>query len=215
MSDNPNYQKDIDKNIGSAPASDRAGDFAQRRRNARDAGRHFHDDLALADADYAEKSPLLSQTTKGIIGMLVALALVMLVILFFAKVLFLHDANVSAKTGTITVTLPTGTTVATTTGIEHQAKTTKERVRYNVDSKTATGENGEAAAIQRIKCISAVLVHPKPNSKSGDIGTIPTGTVVDLIKDENGWYLIKYNNITGYAWNQFFETAKVTTAAQN
>ena len=88
MSDNPNYQKDIDKNIGSAPASDRAGDFAQRRRNARDAGRHFHDDLALADADYAEKSPLLSQTTKGIIGMLVALALVMLVILFFAKVLF-------------------------------------------------------------------------------------------------------------------------------
>ena len=83
MSDNPNYQKDIDKNLDSAGGSDRAGDFAQRRRNARDAGRHFHDGLAQADADYAEKAPLLSQTTKGIIGMLVALALVMLVILFF------------------------------------------------------------------------------------------------------------------------------------
>ena len=184
---------------------------ARRRQEARAAGRLFRERIAEADAQY-EKEPLLSQTSKGIIGMLISLTFVLLIILFFSRIIFLHEEEGTEKTGTITSTLPTGTTVATTTGLnQRQSKVTKEKIKYNVDSKTATGENGEpapAAATEKIKCISPVLIHPKPNSSSGDIGTVKLNDEVEFIREENGWYYITYNGITGYAWGQFFEAPK-------
>ncbi|MBO5576165.1 MAG: SH3 domain-containing protein [Ruminococcus sp.] len=176
-----------------------------RRRNARNAGRQFREKLAEADAAQ-EREPLLSPAVKGIIGILVSTAFVALVILIFAKVLFLHETSGADKTGTITVTSATGTTPVTTTGLnERVSKTTKEKVRYNVDSSAASGTQKEQSK-QKIKCISPVLVHPEPNSSSANLTTVPLNAEVDFIKDENGWYYITYNGITGYAWGQFFES---------
>ena len=131
----------------------------------------------------------------------------------FAKVLFLHEPNQDQKKGSITVTSPTGTTITTTTGLnQRQSKETKETIKYNDNHKKT--EKGEKQQSMRIKCISAVLVHPEPNSSSANLTTVPAGATVDFIKNENGWYYITYNGTTGYAWGQFFEQPKTTTQAQ-
>lgn len=184
---------------------------AIRRKNARDAGRQFRQRITEAD-EQEEKQPLLSPTIKGIIGILISLVFVAIVIMLFAKVLFLHEPNQQAKTGTITVTAATGTTPVTTTGLhQRQSRTTKETIKYNNNAKNSeSGESKKNSPVTKIKCISAVLVHPQPNSSSANLTTVPYGAEVDFIKDENGWYLITYNGITGYAWGQFFEKPKVT-----
>lgn len=188
---------------------------AQRRKKARDAGRQFRQRLTEAEEEEEEKEPLLSPAVKGIIGILVALVFVALVIMLFAKVLFLHEATNKGKTGTITSTAATGTTPVTTTGLnQRQSKVTKETIKYNDNAKkTETGDDKKA--VTKIKCISPVLVHPQPNSSSANLTTVPLNAEVDFIRDENGWYYITYNGITGYAWGQFFEAPKTTNAQQN
>lgn len=191
-----------------------ADDFEQRRRNARAAGRQFRQRITEADeAVKPDKEPLLSPSIKGIISMLIALILVALIIMLFAKVLFLHEPNQEAKTGTITSTAATGTTPVTTTDLnQRQVHSTKETIKYNNNSKGDDSGNG-GQSVQKIKCISAVLVHPQPNSSSANLTTVPQGAEVDFMKDENGWYYITYNGVTGYAWGQFFEPPK--TSGQN
>ena len=186
----------------------------QRRRDARAAGRQFRQRITEADEPEREdKEPLLSPTIKGIIGILVSLVFVAIIIMLFAKVLFLHEPNQDQKKGSITVTSPTGTTITTTTGLnQRQSKETKETIKYNDNHKKT--EKGEKQQSMRIKCISAVLVHPEPNSSSANLTTVPAGATVDFIKNENGWYYITYNGTTGYAWGQFFEQPKTTTQAQ-
>ena len=186
-----------------------------RRKNARDAGRQFRRRITEAD-EQEEKEPLLSPTVKGIIGILISLIFVAIVIMLFAKVLFMHEPNQQAKTGTITVTAATGTTPVTTTGLnQRQSRTTKETIKYNNNAKDSeTGTSKKESAVTKIKCISAVLVHPEPNSSSANLTTVPYGAEVDFIKDENGWYLITYQGITGYAWGQFFDKPQIA-ADQN
>ncbi len=195
-----------------APARD---ELAVRRENARNAGRQFRRRIAEADEEENEKQPLLSPAIKGIIAILIALILVAVVIMLFAKVLFLHEPNQEAKTGTITSTAATGTTPVTTTGLhERQSHSTKETIKYNDNAKkTESGDNKQT--VTRIKCISPVLVHPQPNSSSANLTTVPLNAEVDFIRDENGWYYITYNGITGYAWGQFFETPNTGNGGQN
>lgn len=182
---------------------------AIRRQKARNAGRQFRSKLNQADEELSEKEPLLSPTVKGIIGILVSLTFVAVIIMLFSKVLFLHEPNQDIKTGTITVTSPTGTTAVTTTGLnKRQSRETKKTTRYNDNGKN-TGDEGDGnTPVTKIKCISPVLVHPKPNSSSENLTTVPLNAQVDFIRDENGWYYITYNGITGYAWGQFFEAPK-------
>lgn len=194
----------------------RQDELSLRRANARNAGRQFRQRITEADEEEENvRQPLLSPAIKGIIAILIALILVALVILLFAKVLFLHEPNQEAKTGTITSTAATGTTPVTTTGLhQRQSHSTKETIKYNDNAKkTETGDG--KTAVTKIKCISPVLVHPQPNSSSANLTTVPLNAQVDFIRDENGWYYITYNGITGYAWGQFFETPNVTNGGQN
>ncbi len=196
----------------------RSEEDAQRRSRARDAGRQFRSRMAEFedDDDGDEKGPLLSAWVKGIIGILVSLTLVFVIIMLFAKVLFLHEPNVEVKTGTMTAVENTGTTFMTTTNSDHQTaatKTTKEKIRFNVEV-TQTDKEGNKVTntdepVSKIKCISPVLVHPEPNSRSANLTTVPLNAEVDFIRNDNGWYYITYNGITGYAWGQFF-TAPTT-----
>lgn len=192
-----------------------------RRRRARDAGRQFRSQMARFEQDDYEddkKEPLLSSWVKGIIGILVSLAFVFLVILLFAKVLFLHEPNTEQKTGSLTAVADTGTTFMTTTNENQQvvSKTTKEKIKFNVeitetDKDGNTVTNNTEQPTGKVRCISPVLVHPKPTSKSENLTTVPLNAEVDFIKNENGWYLITYNGITGYAWGQFFTTPPQAT----
>ncbi len=213
LPDSAEYEDDYDNGY-----DDRADDYepdneeydsaAARRRHARDAGRQFRQRISEADEE-EDKGPLLSPTVKGLIGILIALVFVALVIMLFAKILFLHEKTGNAKTGTITVTSPTGTTAMTTTGLnQRQSRTTKETIKYNDNAKSTDSSSSESTKAVQIKCISAVLVHPQPNSSSANLTTVPYGATVEFIRNENGWYYIKYNGTTGYAWGQFFETPK-------
>lgn len=186
---------------------------SDRRRRARDAGRQFRSRMArFEQEDYEDekKEPLLSSWVKGVIGILVSLAFVFLVIMLFAKVLFLHEPNSDAKKGTMTAVANTGTTFMTTTNENHQAvsKTTKEKLKFNVQN-TETDKDGNTVtnaeqSVGKIRCISPVLVHPQPSSKSENLTTVPLNAEVEFIRNDNGWYYIRYNGITGYAWGQFF-----------
>lgn len=199
-----------------------------RRRRARDAGRQFRSKMAEFDKedkydkyddddDDSEKGPLLATWVKGLIGILVSLSLVAVIIMLFAKVLFLHEPSSDVKTGTITSAANTGTTLVTTTGdFEKQTKTTKEKIKFNTKG-TETNKDGELVeekAVSKIKCISPVYVHPQPNSSTENLTVVPLNAEVDFIKNENGWYYITYNGITGYAWGQFFTTPTTTNAQQ-
>lgn len=188
-------------------------DASIRRKKARDAGRQFRQRLTEAEEEQAVREPLLSPAVKGIIGIMVSFTFVAVIIMLFAKVLFLHEPTEDIKTGTITVTSPTGTTAVTTTGLNQRvSKTTKQTVKYNDNAKNTGDDSDNNAAVTKIKCISPVLVHPQPNSSSENLTTVPLNAEVDFIRDENGWYYITYNGITGYAWGQFFETPKTDGA---
>ena len=89
----------------------------------------------------------------------------------------------------------------------------EEKIKFNVEV-TQTDKEGNKVTntdepVSKIKCISPVLVLPEPNSRSANLTTVPLNAEVDFIRNDNGWYYITYNGITGYAWGQFF-TAPTT-----
>lgn len=214
MSENDKKPQDEQFDLAERDSSKQYDDASIRRQKARNAGRQFRQRLTEAEQEQV-KEPLLSPAVKGIIGILVSLTFVAVIIMLFAKVLFLHEPTEDLKTGTITVTSPTGTTAVTTTGLNQRvSKATKQTVKYNDNSKNKGDDSSSNAAVTKIKCISPVLVHPQPNSSSEDLTTVPLNAEVDFIRDENGWYYITYNGITGYAWGQFFETPKTDAAQQ-
>lgn len=141
----------------------------------------------------------LSSNVKGIIAIMLTFLVVAIVIMIFAKSLFINDNTEPAVTGKITSTeyVPPKTTTTT-----EQQKETKKSAKKTAaeEEKEDDGEEGVT-----INCISAVYLHPEPNSSSANLATIPSGAQCTFYRNENGWYYVEYNGIEGYAWNTFFD----------
>ncbi|HRK92439.1 MAG TPA: hypothetical protein PK451_03685, partial [Ruminococcus bicirculans (ex Wegman et al. 2014)] len=113
-----------------------------------------------------ESSTWLTPTVKGIIAILLTVLVVAIVIMIFAKTLFVNTNTTPKKTGTITSTeyIPPKTT---TTSEEPQKTSKKSKKATEPDEDPYDGDkddNGDA--VGDIQCISAVYLHPQPTSSS-------------------------------------------------
>lgn len=153
-----------------------------------------------------ESSTWLTPTVKGIIAILLTVLVVAMVIMIFAKTLFVNTNTTPKKTGTITSTeyIPPKTT---TTSEEPQKTSKKSKKTTEPDEDpydSDKDDNGDA--VGDIQCISAVYLHPQPTSSSENLLTIPSGATCKYYRNENGWYYVEYNGTKGYAWQTFFST---------
>ena len=148
----------------------------------------------------------LSPAVKGTIAIMLTLLVVIIVVMIFAKTLFIGNDNSQEpkKTGAITSTeyIPPVTTQSTTQQTEDTAESEQTDAEdydpYTQDSSNADGAGSE------ITCTGAVYLHPQPSSKSATLATIPQGAKVKFYRNENGWYYVEYNGQKGYAWQTFF-----------
>lgn len=147
----------------------------------------------------------LSPAVKGTIAIMLTLLVVIIVVMIFAKTLFIGHNNDSEpkKTGAITSTeyIPPVTTKETTQKTEKTSETADSDDEYEDPYINDSGADG---ASSEITCTSAVYLHPQPTSKSENLATIPKGAKVKFFRNENGWYYVEYNGQKGYAWQTFF-----------
>lgn len=150
----------------------------------------------------------LSPNVKGIIAILITLLIVVIVIMLFAKSLFVKNDTEPKATGKITSTsyIPPQTTVSVKT------EATQDNNAGNNDNtddeddfeEDTTSKSSDDDSKGTVSCISAVYLHPSPSANSANLATIPVGAECKFYKNENGWYYVEYNGQKGYAWNTFF-----------
>lgn len=140
-----------------------------------------------------------TSTLKGVITVLSTLLVVVIIVLVSAKLLFVGgNSNDSIKTGKLTSTKPLA--VTTTKSDKAEKKTTK-KTTADVDDIYADDEDGD---YKKQTVISAVYLHPEPNSKSANLCVIPVGAECKVYKNENGWLYLDYDGQKGYAYYTFF-----------
>ncbi len=141
-----------------------------------------------------------SPTFKGIAGVMGTLLVVVIIVMVAAKVMFISDSpSENKKTGRITSTEPKS--VVTTTTPKATKKTVKKTSRtYN----TYDGSQIDTDEYTNQTVISAVYLHPEPNSSSENLCVIPVGAVCKVYANENGWLYLDYDGQKGYAYYTFF-----------
>lgn len=146
-----------------------------------------------------------SSTFKGVVSVLGTLLVVVIIVLVCAKVLFVsNSSDENIKTGRVTSTdpLPVTTTEAATTTEKKTAKKTTKNYEDYYSEKNYT--------IQTV--ISAVYLHPEPNSSSENLCVIPVGAECKVFKNENGWLYLDYEGQKGYAYYSFFSETSESNA---
>ncbi len=141
-----------------------------------------------------------SPTFKGLAAVMGTLLVVVIIVMLAAKVMFVSDTSAeNKKTGRITSTEPKS--VVTTTTTKATKKTVKKTKReYN----TYDGTQIDTDEYTNQTVISAVYLHPEPNSSSENLCVIPVGAVCKVYKNENGWLYLDYDGQKGYAYYTFF-----------
>lgn len=148
-----------------------------------------------------QEASAIGATVKGIIAVLITFLIVAIVIMVFAKSLFMSGDTAPKKTGvstTPTIFVPEETKTAT------EKVTTKGTKKSKTETEEEEEEEEEKGDSQTITCTGAVYLHPQPTSSSANLLTIPAGAEVKFYRNENGWYYVDYNGTEGYAWNTFF-----------
>ena len=151
-----------------------------------------------------ENPAAISSTIKGIIAIMITFLIVIIVIMVFAKSLFIKGNESSPKkTGVVTSTeyIPPETQTAT-------AKETTQKTRKPKTEEEEEDEDDEEddESSQTITCTGPVYLHPEPSSKSENLLTIPQGAEVKFFRNENNWYYVEYDGKEGYAWGDYFTT---------
>ncbi|MGN1133498.1 MAG: SH3 domain-containing protein, partial [Oscillospiraceae bacterium] len=67
-----------------------------------------------------------------------------------------------------------------------------------------TEESEDDANAETKTVISAVYLHPEPNSSSENLMVLPVGAECKVFRNENGWLYLEYNGQKGYAYYTFF-----------
>ena len=159
--------------------------------------------------DDEEDDKNFATTVKGVIAVMLTFMLVVIVLMFTARSMFVLEGNEYKEdiaSGRVTSTQPTVYEGAdTTVAQEDDASSKKKRTaspnaKDNDDSTTTTKLSGTT----QYRCISAVYLHPQPSAESENLLVIPQGAVVDVQKDEYGWYYLDYNGTVGWAYGTFF-----------
>lgn len=153
------------------------------------------------------------QTVKGIIAVFITILVVAIIVMLFARSLFVSDsASAEVKTGRLTTVEyeyqepAKGDEVkVTTTKKKSKKKTTTEEEEPDV----ALPEGLDVSVAGDYTVTNSVYLHPEPNSSSANLLTLPTGAEVKVYGSTNyGWYYLEYDGQFGYAWSQGYLAAK-------
>lgn len=155
--------------------------------------------------DYEEDDDAnFATTVKGVIAVMVTLMLVIIVLMYTARSMFVLEGNeVETILGSITSTMPT-----VYDSPEVPAENNEETKKATTTTKPANG-GGETTTTKlgnttQYRCTSAVYLHPEPSAESENLLVIPLGAVVEVQKEEYGWYYLDYNGTIGWAYGSFF-----------
>ena len=130
-------------------------------------------------------------TVKGVIAVMITLMLVIIVLMYTARSMFVLEGNeVETILGSVTSTVPTEYEAPETILNDDNATTKKKTTTTKAangggDGETTTTKLGDTT---QYRCISAVYLHPEPSANSENLLVIPQGAVVEVQKDEYGWY---------------------------
>lgn len=149
-------------------------------------------------------------TVKGVIAVMLTFMVVVIVLMFTARSMFILQGNEykeEVPTGQVTSTQPTVYEGGGTEPAEEEddsgkkKRTASPNAKDNEDGATTTTK---LSGTTQYRCISAVYLHPEPSAESENLLVIPQGAVVEVQKDEYGWYYLDYNGQIGWAYGTFF-----------
>lgn len=151
------------------------------------------------------------QTIKGVIAVFITILIVVIVVMLFARSLFVTDSKNAAKVKTGHLTSTEYVSVATTAGEEEvQATTTKKKKKKTttteeeVSAPSNLPEGLDESVAGNYVVNSAVYLHPEANSSSENLATLPQGAQVEVFGQVYGWYYLIYEGQYGYAYGSFF-----------
>lgn len=158
---------------------------------------------------YEEDTLDLSAAIKGIIAVFLTILIVVIIVMLFAKSLFVSEQELAknVKTGHLTET--EYVFIEQQTQLNEEVVTTKKAKK-----KTTTAEEDEdldlpegldTSVAGEYTVNDAVWLHPEPSSTSANLTIIPYGAEVKVYGNSNyGWFYLDYNGQVGYAWSSYF-----------
>ncbi len=169
------------------------------------AKRPDYDDEEYDEADDAQ----FATTVKGVIAVMVTFMVVMIVLMFTARSMFVLSGNEykEIESGKVTSTEPTVYEAENTTAAEEEDNSSKKKRTAGPNAQEKNNETTTTKKLEgttQYRCISAVYLHPQPSAESENTLVIPQGAVVDVQKEEGGWYYLDYNGTVGWAYGTFF-----------
>ena len=151
---------------------------------------------------------------RGIIAVALTCLIVCIIVIMFAKTLFVSDAELqkTAKTGHLTETAfemiepveqQLREEVVTTKATKKKKKTTTTQKAEEAE-KTDLPEGIDTAAAGDYTVNSPVYLHPTADANSANLATLPYGVTVKVLGQSYGWYYLEYEGEKGYAWGTYF-----------
>ena len=157
---------------------------------------------------------------RGIIAVGLTCLIVCIIVIMFAKTLFVSDAELqkTAKTGHLTETAfemiepveqQLREEVVTTKATKKKKKTTTvAQASPEEDSQPADLPEGIDTGIAGEYTVnSPVYLHPTPDANAANLATLPYGATVKILGSSYGWYYLEYEGEKGYAWGTYFTKA--------
>ncbi len=156
-------------------------------------------------------------TIRGIIAVFITILVVIIIVMLFARSLFVSSSELEETTKTGHLTETRYVELATTTTAEEVVTTTEgksasddededddddEDEESELDTDLPEGLDTSVAGTYVVN--SAVYLHPESNSSSSTIMTLPTNAQVTVYGVEgSGWYYLEYEGQYGYAWHTY------------
>lgn len=160
----------------------------------------------------AEATESFGSVVRGIIALGITCFAVCVIVIMFAKSLFVSDAELqkTAKTGHLTETAfevvepkqQLRDEVVTTKATKKKKTTTAEAEAPEERDDLPEGLDTSIAGMYTIN--NPVYLHPIADANSANLATIPYGEQINVLGQSFGWYYVEFEGQQGYAWGTFF-----------
>ncbi len=153
-----------------------------------------------------------ASTIKGIIAVFITILIVVVIVMLFAKSLFVTntEVNKNVKTGHLTETAyvsvdPNATLPNQEEVVATETTKKKKKKSTTTEASVALPEGLDTSNAGTYVVNDAVYLHPEPNSSSAELVTLNKGDEVKVYGNSNyGWYYLEYKGQMGYAWGTYF-----------
>ena len=153
-----------------------------------------------------------ASTIKGIIAVFITILIVVVIVMLFAKSLFVTntEVNKNVKTGHLTETAyvsvdPNATLPNQEEVVATETTKKKKKKSTTTEASVALPEGLDTSNAGTYVVNDAVYLHPEPNSSSTELVTLNKGDEVKVYGNSNyGWYYLEYKGQMGYAWGTYF-----------